>query len=173
MATLFMAVNTSLYKRMPFDHMKDFTPISQVADVPNTPVTNPKSMQIRILTEFIALLKANPGECFYAFNGAGTASHLATELLKSQAGAEATHVPYKGAAALNELLAGDSVHFMFATIVSAVQHVRNRKLKALGAGRFNTGAVWRLHADRDREVGRGRSNFRRQRRVTRVFHVYR
>ena len=135
--TLFMgstgplSVNTSLYKRMPFDHLKDFTPISLVADVPNMLVVNPKSMQANNFKEFLALLKANPGKYFYASTGSGTASHLATELLKFQAGVEATHVPYKGAVALNDLLAGESVHFMFATIPSAVQHVRNGRLKAL------------------------------------------
>ena len=135
--TLFMgstgplSVNTSLYKRMPFDHLKDFTPISLVADVPNMLVVNPKTMPANNFKEFMALLKANPGKYFYASTGSGTASHLATELLKSQANVEATHVPYKGAVALNDLLGGDSVHFMFATIPSAVQHVRSGRLKAL------------------------------------------
>ena len=135
--TLFMgstgplAVNTSLYKMMPFDHLKDFTPISLVADVPNMLVVNPKSMPANNFKEFMALLKANPGKYFYASTGSGTASHLATELLKHDAQVEATHVPYKGAVALNDLLAGDSVHFMFATIPSVVQHVRSGRLKAL------------------------------------------
>nr|WP_314623124.1 tripartite tricarboxylate transporter substrate binding protein [uncultured Noviherbaspirillum sp.] len=135
--TLFMgstgplAVNTSLYKRMPFDHMKDFTPISLVADVPNMLVVNPKFMPAATFKDFMALLKANPGKYFYASTGSGTASHLATELLKHEAKVESTHVPYKGAVALNDLLGGDSVHFMFATIPSVVQHVRSGKLKAL------------------------------------------
>jgi tripartite-type tricarboxylate transporter receptor subunit TctC len=124
-------VNTSLYKRMPFDHLKDFTPISLVADVPNMLVVNPKSMPANNFKEFMDLLKANPGKYFYASTGSGTASHLATELLKHEAKVEATHVPYKGAVALNDLLAGDSVHFMFATIPSVVQHVRSGRLKAL------------------------------------------
>lgn len=135
--TLFMgstgplSVNTSLYKRMPFDHLKDFTPISLVADVPNMLVVNPKFMPAATFKDFMGLLKANPGKYFYASTGSGTASHLATELLKHEAKVEATHVPYKGAVALNDLLAGDSVHFMFATIPSVVQHVRSGKLKAL------------------------------------------
>jgi tripartite-type tricarboxylate transporter receptor subunit TctC len=116
---------------MPFDHLKDFTPISLVADVPNMLVVNPKTIPANNFKEFMALLKANPGKYFYASTGSGTASHLATELLKSQANVEATHVPYKGAVALNDLLGGDSVHFMFATIPSAVQHVRSGRLKAL------------------------------------------
>lgn len=135
--TLFMgstgplSVNTSLYKRMPFDHLKDFTPISLVADVPNMLVVNPKFMPAATFKDFMGLLKANPGKYFYASTGSGTASHLATELLKHEAKVEATHVPYKGAVALNDLLAGDSVHFMFATIPSVVQHVRSGKLRAL------------------------------------------
>ena len=135
--TLFMgstgplAVNNSLYKRMPFDHLKDFTPVSLVADVPNMLVINPNSMPVNSFKEFIGQLKAKPGKYFYASTGSGTASHLATELLKSQAGVEATHVPYKGAVALNDLLAGESIHFMFATIPSAIQFVRNGRLKAL------------------------------------------
>ncbi len=135
--TLFMgstgplSVNTSLYKRMPFDHLKDFTPISLVADVPNMLVVNPKVITSKSFKEFMALLKANPGKYFYASTGSGTASHLATELLKVQSGIEATHVPYKGAVALNDLLGGESVHFMFATIPSAIQFVRSGRLNAL------------------------------------------
>ena len=135
--TLFMgstgplSVNTSLYKRMPYDHLKDFTPISLVADVPNMLVVNPKVIPSKSFKEFMALLKANPGKYFYASTGSGTASHLATELLKVQSGVEATHVPYKGAVALNDLLGGESVHFMFATIPSAIQFVRSGRLNAL------------------------------------------
>jgi tripartite-type tricarboxylate transporter receptor subunit TctC len=135
--TLFMGstgpltVNTSLYKRMPFDHLKDFTPISLVADVPNMLVVNPKVIPAKSFKEFMALLKANPGKYFYASTGSGTASHLATELLKVQSGVEATHVPYKGAVALNDLLGGESVHFMFATIPSAIQFVKSGRLNAL------------------------------------------
>ncbi|MET0961303.1 MAG: tripartite tricarboxylate transporter substrate binding protein [Noviherbaspirillum sp.] len=135
--TLFMgstgplSVNTSLYKRMPFDHLKDFTPISLVADVPNMLVVNPKVVPAKSFKDFMALLKANPGKYFYASTGSGTASHLATELLKVQSGVEATHVPYKGAVALNDLLGGESVHFMFATIPSAIQFVKSGRLNAL------------------------------------------
>ena len=135
--TLFMgstgplSVNSSLYKRMPFDQMKDFTPISLVADVPNMLVINPKALPVSSFKDFMALLKANPGKYFYASTGSGTASHLATELLKVQSGVDATHVPYKGAVALNDLLAGESIHFMFATIPSAIQFVKSGRLKAL------------------------------------------
>jgi tripartite-type tricarboxylate transporter receptor subunit TctC len=135
--TLFMgstgplSVNHSLYKSMPFDPLKDFTPITLVADVPNMLVVNPSVMPVSSFKEFLALVKANPGKYFYASTGSGTASHLAGELLKAEAGIEITHVPYKGAVALNDILAGQSVHFMFATIPSAIQHVRSGKLRAL------------------------------------------
>jgi tripartite-type tricarboxylate transporter receptor subunit TctC len=135
--TLFMgstgplSVNSSLYKRMPFDQLKDFTPISLVADVPNMLVINPKALPVKSFKEFMSLMKSNPGKYFYASTGSGTASHLATELLKVESGIDATHVPYKGAVALNDLLAGESIHFMFATIPSAIQFVKSGRLKAL------------------------------------------
>ena len=126
-----LAVNASLYAAMPFDNLKDLTPISLVADVPNMLVFAPKAMPVNDLGEFVALLKRAPGKYFYASTGSGTTSHLSGELLKMQAGVAITHVPYKGAVALNDVLAGDTVHFMFATIPSAIQFVRAGKLKAI------------------------------------------
>ena len=135
--TLFMgsvgplAVNASLYKSMPFDNLKDLTPISLVADVPNMLVFAPKALPINNFQEFLTQVKANPGKYFYASTGSGTTSHLSGELLKAQAGLAITHVPYKGAVALNDVLAGESVHFMFATIPSALQFVKAGRLKAI------------------------------------------
>ncbi len=126
-----LAVNASLYKAMPFDNLKDLAPVSFVADVPNMLVFNPKSVPAANFKEFMTLVKAAPGKYFYASTGSGTTSHLSGELLKAQAGIDITHVPYKGAVALNDVLAGESVHFMFATIPSAIQHVRAGKLRAL------------------------------------------
>jgi tripartite-type tricarboxylate transporter receptor subunit TctC len=74
--------------------------------------------------------KANPASTSCP-TGAGTSSHLSGELLKLQAGVDITHVPYKGAVALNDVLSGEQVHFMFATIPSAINHVRSGKLRAL------------------------------------------
>ena len=135
--TLFMgsvgplAVNASLYKSMPFDNLKDLAAITQVADVPNMLVLTPRAMPVVNFREFMALVKANPGKYFYGSTGSGTSSHLSGELLRSLTGVEITHVPYKGAVALNDVLAGESVHFMFATIPSAIQHVRAGKLRAI------------------------------------------
>ena len=90
--TLFMgsvgplAVNASLYKAMPFDNLKDLTPVSFVADVPNMLVFNPKALPAANFKEFMTLVKAAPGKYFYGSTGSGTTSHLSGELLKAQAG---------------------------------------------------------------------------------------
>jgi tripartite-type tricarboxylate transporter receptor subunit TctC len=126
-----LAINASLFKNMPYDNLKDLAPISLVAHVPNMLVMSPRAMPAATFQEFVALVKANPGKYFFASTGSGTTSHLSGELLKLQAGLEMTHVPYKGAVALNDVLSGESVHIMFATIPSAINHVRSGKLRAL------------------------------------------
>jgi tripartite-type tricarboxylate transporter receptor subunit TctC len=94
-------------------------------------VVNPSAMPVRSFAEFVALVKANPGKYFFASTGTGTSSHLSGELLKTMAGLQATHVPYKGAVALNDLLAGEQIHFMFATIPSVIEFVHAGRLRAL------------------------------------------
>jgi tripartite-type tricarboxylate transporter receptor subunit TctC len=126
-----LAINASLYASMPYDNLKDFTPISLIVHVPNMLVVNPTAMPVHSFAEFVALVKANPGKYFFASTGTGTSSHLSGELLKSMAGLDATHVPYKGAVALNDLLSGEQVHFMFATIPSVIEFVRAGRLRAL------------------------------------------
>jgi tripartite-type tricarboxylate transporter receptor subunit TctC len=126
-----LAINASLYKHMPYDNLKDLAPVTLVAHVPNMLVVNPRTVPAQSFQEFVALVKANPGRYFYASTGSGTSSHLSGVLLNLQAGLDLTHVPYKGAVALNDVLAGDSVQCMFATIPSAIQLVRGGKLRAL------------------------------------------
>jgi tripartite-type tricarboxylate transporter receptor subunit TctC len=126
-----LAINASLYPAMPYDNLKDFTPISLVVHVPNMLVVNPAAMPVHSFDEFLAMLRANPGKYFFASTGTGTSSHLSGELLKTMAGVQATHVPYKGAVALNDLLSGEQVHFMFATIPSVIEFVRAGRLRAL------------------------------------------
>jgi tripartite-type tricarboxylate transporter receptor subunit TctC len=126
-----LAINATLYAKMPYDNIRDFTPISQVVHVPNMLVVHPAAMPAQNFAEFLRLLKASPGKYFFASTGIGTSAHLSGEMLKTTMGVDATHVPYKGAVALNDLLAGDQVHFMFATIPSVIQHVRAGKLRAL------------------------------------------
>jgi tripartite-type tricarboxylate transporter receptor subunit TctC len=127
-----LAVNASLYAKMPFDNLKDLAPVSLIAHVPNVLIVHPKALPATSFREFVALAKANPGKYFYGSTGSGTTSHMSGELLKILVGLDITHVPYKGAVALNDLLAGEQVHFMFATIPSAIQHVRAGRLRALG-----------------------------------------
>jgi len=126
-----LAINASLYRDMPYDNLKDFTPISLVVHVPNMLVVNPAAMPVNSFAEFLALVKANPGKYFFASTGTGTSSHLSGELLKTMAGLDATHVPYRGAVALHDLLSGEQVHFMFATIPSVIEFVRTGRLRAL------------------------------------------
>lgn len=135
-----LAVNASLYKNMPYDNLKDLTPITLIAHVPNILVVNPKNVPAKTFDEFLALAKANPGKYFFASTGSGTSSHLSGELLKVRAGIEMTHVPYKGAVALNDLLGGDSVHCMFATIPSVISHIKAGSLRPLAVSSITRSA---------------------------------
>jgi len=126
-----LAINASLYSKMPYDNLRDFTPVSLIVHVPNVLVVNPTAMPVNTFAEFVDLAKANPGKFFFSSTGTGTSSHLSGELLKAMTGIQATHVPYKGSVALNDLLAGEQVHFMFATIPSVIEFVRAGRLRAL------------------------------------------
>lgn len=124
-----MAINASLYKKLPYDPQVDLVPIVQFADVPNVLVV-PPSLNVNTLTELVAYAKANPAMTNYASTGTGTSSHLASYLLAQKAGFAATHVPYKGSGALVDVLAG-RIQFMFATIPSVIGHIRAGTLKAI------------------------------------------
>jgi tripartite-type tricarboxylate transporter receptor subunit TctC len=126
-----LAINASLYASMPYDNLRDFTPITLVVHVPNMLVVNPATMNAGSFAEFVALLKASPGKYFFASTGTGTSAHLSGEQFKMMAGVEATHVPYKGAVGLNDVLAGTQPMFTFATIPSVIQFVRAGRLRAL------------------------------------------
>jgi len=125
-----LTVNVSLYKSLPYDAQRDFAPVTQVVDVPNMLVVTP-SVQAKTVQEFVALAKADPNKYFFATTGNGTQSHLTAEMFKQRAGINLTHVPYRGAVALTDLLSGQSVHCMFATTPSVIQYVRSGKLRAL------------------------------------------
>jgi tripartite-type tricarboxylate transporter receptor subunit TctC len=94
-------------------------------------VVNPAAMPVNSFSDFVALVRASPGKYFFASTGTGTSSHLSGEELKVMAGVDITHVPYKGAVAINDLLSGQQVHFMFATIPSVIEFVRAGRLRAL------------------------------------------
>ena len=124
-----ISVNQSLYKNMSYDPLVDLVPVVQIADVPNVLVVHP-SVPAKTFEEFVAYLKANPGKLSYGSTGVGTSSHLSSYMLSQRVGVETLHVPYKGANALNDLLAG-RIQFMFATIPSVIQHIKAGKLRAL------------------------------------------
>jgi tripartite-type tricarboxylate transporter receptor subunit TctC len=124
------AINTSLYSKMPYDPVADFVAISQVAVVPNVLVVHP-SVPAKSLAELVALAKKEPGKLNYASLGNGTAAHLGMEMLKSEAGVDITHVPYKGSApAVSDLLAGQ-VQMMVDGLPSALPHIKAGKLRAI------------------------------------------
>src|SRR5690606_35121510 len=120
------AINPWLFDNLPYDPLKDFTPITLVASVPNVLVVNPKfalANQIDSLEDLIAYAKANPGKLSYASGGNGSAGHLAGELLKARSGIDAVHIPYAGAAPAQAALLGEQVHFMFDNLASAAPQI--------------------------------------------------
>ena len=134
--TLFMgtsgplAINVTLYGKLPFDPQRDFAPVILVASAPFVVAANP-SVPAGSLEELVTLAKQRPGKLNYG-SVTGSASHLATELFKSMAGIDIQHVPYKGAApATNDLIAGQ-IDLSFASTPGVLQHVTSGKLKALG-----------------------------------------
>jgi tripartite-type tricarboxylate transporter receptor subunit TctC len=121
-----IAVNPTLYKGLSYNPLTDLVPIVQIADVPNVLVVHP-SLGVKNFAQFIAYAKANPGKLNYSSTGIGTSSHLSSYMLCKRVGIDATHIPYKGADALNDLLSG-RVQFMFATIPSVIGHIQAGKL---------------------------------------------
>ncbi|ANY63419.1 LacI family transcriptional regulator [Comamonas aquatica] len=134
--TLFMgtvgthAINQALYKKLPYDPVKDFAPLSRVANVPNLLVAHP-SRPYKTVQEMIAYAKKHPGEVTYGSPGSGASPHVSGALFQSMTGAEMTHVPYKGSApAISDLL-GNQIAVMFDNMPSAIQHVRSGKLRPI------------------------------------------
>ena len=126
-----LTVSQALAKSMPYDVLKDFTPISLMVLQPNVLVIHP-SVPAQSLKELIALAKAQPGKLNYAVGSNGSAPHLASELLKWMAGIDIVHVPYNGAApALNAVLAGE-VTMAFDNPATSIGHIKAGKLRALG-----------------------------------------
>jgi len=124
------AINASLYAKMPYDHVKDFTPVILVAGVPNVLVVNPQ-LPVNTVPELIAYAKANPGKLNFASSGSGTSIHLSGELFKAMTGVQMTHVPYKGSApALTDLIGGQ-VQLMFDNLPSSLAFIKAGKLRAI------------------------------------------
>jgi len=125
-----LAVNPALFRKIPYDPVKDFDPITLLATGPYVLVVHP-SLPVKSLKELIALARAKPGQIVYASSGNGSGGHLANELLNSMAKVKMLHVPYKGGGpALVDLLAGN-VQVLFATWVSSRAHIQSGRIRAL------------------------------------------
>lgn len=124
------AINPSLYRDMPFDHIGDFTPISRVATVPNVLVVNP-NQPFATVPELIAYAKERPSEILYGSSGNGTSIHLSAELFKVQAGVNMTHVPYAGSGPAVVALMGNEVALMFDNLPSSIAQIRSGALRAV------------------------------------------
>ncbi|MEK7875755.1 MAG: tripartite tricarboxylate transporter substrate binding protein [Pseudomonadota bacterium] len=126
-----LALNTVLYKKVPYDPVRDFAPISQVAAMPNMIVTHP-SLPARNIRELIALAKARPGELVYASSGMGTGPHLSMELFLSMAAVKMGHVPYKGTnPGMIDTIAGQ-VPVLMSTLLPPLPHIKTGRLRPLG-----------------------------------------
>ncbi len=124
------AINTSLYKHLNFNFLRDIDPVANVIQVPNVMEVNPK-VPAKTVAEFIAYVKANPDKINIASSGNGTSIHLSGELFKMMTGLKMTHVPYKGSAPmLTDLLAGQ-VQVTFDNLPSSIGHIKAGKLRAL------------------------------------------
>lgn len=127
------ATNPVMYKKLPYDAIKDFAPISLVADAPFVLLIHP-SLPVRSVKELIALAKARPGQLNYGSSGVGGSSHLGFELFNQMAGIKAVHVPYKGLApATVDLLAGN-ITMSWESTAAATPYIRDKRLRALGIG---------------------------------------
>ena len=131
MASTPLAINTVLYKKVPYDPIRDFAPITQVAAMPNLLVTHP-ALPVRNVKQLIALAKSRPDEVAYASSGIGTGPHLSMELFNYMAGIKLQHVPYKGTGpALVDTISGH-VQLLMSTLLPPLPHLKTGRMRALG-----------------------------------------
>jgi tripartite-type tricarboxylate transporter receptor subunit TctC len=132
------AINPALYKKLPYDHIKDFAPVAMVGAAATVLVANP-ALPAKSVTEFIAYAKANPGKLSYG--GGGTALHLSMEMLRAMTGIDVVYVPYKGSGpAIIDLMAGQ-ISVMFDSVPAELAYIKSGKLRALGVGSSKRTAV--------------------------------
>jgi len=124
-----MAFNAALYRKLPFDTLRDFIPISLVTDQPNILVAHP-SLPAKSFKEFIALSRSQSGKLTYASAGLGAGTHLAMEMLMMSQNIDLVHVPYKGTGPALTALLGNQISVFFSTFASALPHVKAERLRA-------------------------------------------
>ncbi len=124
-------INPSIRKKLPFDPLRDFEPVTRLVTLPHILVVHP-SLPVKSVKELIALAKARPGQLNYGSSGVATSTHMAAELFRFLTGTDMVNVPYKGGApGMTALLSGE-VQLYFATISTALPHIRTGRLRALG-----------------------------------------
>ena len=124
-------INPAMYKKLPYDPVRDFTPIALVADVPNVLVVNP-AIPARSVKDFIALLRAKPGQMSYGSSGIGSPSHLCAELFKLVTNVDFIHVPYKGNGQTMIELMGGQIQLSFPSIPASINFIKAGRMIALG-----------------------------------------
>jgi len=127
------ATNPVMFKKLPYDAIKDFAAISLVADAPFVLIVHP-SLPVRSIKELIALAKARPGQLTYGSSGTGGSSHLGFELFNQMAGIKAVHVPYKGLAPATLDLISGNITMSWESTAAATPYIRDKRLRALGIG---------------------------------------
>jgi tripartite-type tricarboxylate transporter receptor subunit TctC len=126
-----LAVNPVLYKKVPYDPLKDFAPITQGTSYMYVLVV-PAALPVTNVNEFTALLKSKPGQLTYGSTGIGGGNHLSGELFNLMTGTQSIHVPYTGSAAALAALLGGQLNYMFDTVITAVPHLRAGRLRGIG-----------------------------------------
>lgn len=124
------SINPNVYKTMPYDHIKDFAPVSLVASVPNLLLVHP-SLPAKTVPELVEFLKKEPGKHAFASSGAGTSIHLAGELFKLSSGTDIVHVPYRSSGQITQDLLSGKILMTFDNITVAWPFVQDGKLKVL------------------------------------------
>ena len=125
-----LAINASLFSKLPYDPAKDFAPVVLSASVPLVLVAHP-SLPVKNVREFIALIKARPGQFNYASAGPGSPQHLTAEMFKFMTKVEMTHIPYKGSGPAIVDLIGGQIPFAFESMIPVLPHVKGGKLRGL------------------------------------------
>ena len=125
-----LGIGPGLYAKLPFDPVRDYAPITQLASSPNILAVHP-SLPVKSLRELIAYAKTNPKKLNFASSGVGSIGHLTGELLNRSAGVDMVHVPYKGSGQAVIDLLGGQVQMMFSGMSSVMQHIKAGKLRAL------------------------------------------
>jgi tripartite-type tricarboxylate transporter receptor subunit TctC len=125
------AISASLYKKLPFDFIRDTVPVAGIMRLTNIMVV-PTSLPFKTVADFIVYGKANPGKLSFASSGNGTSVHMSGELFKAMTGIDMVHVPYRGSAGAYPDLMTEKVHVLFDNLPGSIEFVRSGQLRALG-----------------------------------------